>query len=219
MVAPSDEKNSWPAISMFIVRVWIFVRPRAVGADRPDAVHLVPGALVAEHDEVGIGGRELQMAEPLVLAEDVLQFAGLRVDSEQDARRAGARGHQRIVQAQIFGVGVGHRLAVGAHGFIVGLAETRDRRRAGGWPSGAGGGRAVHIRAEQQGLVGIQRRDIPSRRQFDDLARGAGVDIGRVDDGGGIARSRSAARALGVIDVAASCARPPAPRPGRQPAV
>jgi hypothetical protein len=87
--------------------------------DGPDAVHLVPGAFVAEHDEVGIGGRKLQMAQPLVLAQDILQLAGLDVHREQNARRSGARGHQRIVQAEILGIGECHGFSVRVHGFVV----------------------------------------------------------------------------------------------------
>src|SRR5262245_29102952 len=36
----------------------------AVGADRPDTVHLVPGAFVTEEQAVRVGRRRLQMIEP-----------------------------------------------------------------------------------------------------------------------------------------------------------
>ena len=59
-----------------MVRVWILVMSGAVGADGPDAVDLVPGTFVAEHQQAGIGGRELQVIQPVVCAMDVLHFAG-----------------------------------------------------------------------------------------------------------------------------------------------
>src|SRR5205814_8098790 len=38
----------------------------AVAADRPDAIDLMPGAFVAEQQQRRIGGRELQVIEPIV---------------------------------------------------------------------------------------------------------------------------------------------------------
>src|SRR5579864_7448832 len=35
----------------------------AIGPDRPDAIDFVPGALVAEQDETGVGWRELHVVE------------------------------------------------------------------------------------------------------------------------------------------------------------
>src|SRR5262249_24413288 len=37
----------------------------AVGPDGPDAVHLVPGAFVTEHEQARICGRELNVIEPV----------------------------------------------------------------------------------------------------------------------------------------------------------
>ena len=51
------------------------------------------------------------------------RLPGLGIHGEQDARRAGARRHQRVVQPQVLGVRVGHRFAVRADGLVVGLAE------------------------------------------------------------------------------------------------
>jgi len=122
------------------------------------------------------------MTQPLVLPQDLLQFARLGIHREQDARRAGARGHQRIVQPQVLGVRERHRFAVRADSFVVGLAKTRARvrRPIGRWWEWSG---AVHITAQQKSLIRIEGRDVSSRRQFDDLAGGSRIDIGGVDRG------------------------------------
>src|SRR5882672_5075411 len=39
--------------------------PAAVGAGGPDAIDFVPGALVAEQDEIRVGRRELDVVEPV----------------------------------------------------------------------------------------------------------------------------------------------------------
>ena len=65
IVLPSAPKNSWPAISMSIVRLCISLPVRAVGADRPDAVDLVPRPFVAEHDQRRVGRRQLHVIQPV----------------------------------------------------------------------------------------------------------------------------------------------------------
>ena len=62
----------------------------AVGADRPDAVHLVPGALVAEEDAVRVGRRRLQVVEPLGRVVHLLRLAGLDVGDDHRHRLAEA---------------------------------------------------------------------------------------------------------------------------------
>src|SRR6185312_4006818 len=42
----------------------------AFHTDRPDAVHLLPRPFVAEHQQIGIGRRELHMAQPGILLVD-----------------------------------------------------------------------------------------------------------------------------------------------------
>jgi hypothetical protein len=64
---------------------------RPVGADRPDAIHLVPRALVAIKEQGRVGRRELQVVEPGVLVADRPRFAGL--DVGEDERHRGRVGH------------------------------------------------------------------------------------------------------------------------------
>ena len=72
---------------MFMLRLWMLVNSRAVGADGPDAVHLVPRPFVAEHQQVRIGGRKLQMIQPVVAAVEIFHFAGLKVVEKQFHRQ------------------------------------------------------------------------------------------------------------------------------------
>ncbi len=50
----------------------------AVGVDHPDAVDLLPGALVAVHEEGGVGGGEEEVIDPVGGVEEFGDFAGLR---------------------------------------------------------------------------------------------------------------------------------------------
>jgi len=45
---------------------------RAIGADGPDAVHLLPGALMAIHEKGGICRGKLEVIEPVVAVLDEL---------------------------------------------------------------------------------------------------------------------------------------------------
>ena len=49
----------------------------SVGVDHPDAVDLLPGALVAVHQELRIGGREEQVVDPVGGVQEHLDGAGL----------------------------------------------------------------------------------------------------------------------------------------------
>ena len=101
----------------------------AVGVDHPDAIHLLPHAFVAVHDELRVGRREQHVADPVGGVEERLDVpgllavgAGLEADGEQhdgNARGQAALHHRALV--------------VGLH---VGSAERRIRgvalrRRAG----------------------------------------------------------------------------------------
>src|SRR3954463_13405988 len=58
----------------------------AVGADRPDAVHLVPGAFVTEEQAVRGGRRRLQGVAPLRRVGDLPRRARLDVGDDQRQR-------------------------------------------------------------------------------------------------------------------------------------
>ena len=59
---------------------------RAVGAGRPDAVYLVPAALVAVEQEVGILRVELHVVQPRVLVADGVGRPGLQVGEDERHR-------------------------------------------------------------------------------------------------------------------------------------
>ena len=60
-----------------MVRLWMSVLCGAVGVDRPDAVDLLPWALVAIHQQLGIGGRKEQVVDPVGGVQQDLDVAGL----------------------------------------------------------------------------------------------------------------------------------------------
>jgi hypothetical protein len=83
---------------------------------RPHAVHAMPRALVAEHEQLRIGRRELQVIEP----------RGGAVNDPLRARRGVHREHRHrnlrlgaLQQPHFLGVGEAERLAVLAGGCIV----------------------------------------------------------------------------------------------------
>src|SRR5262249_58626474 len=64
-------------------------QPGAVGADRPDAVYLVPGAFVTEHQQARVRRRELDVVEPVVAGVERLDLAGLDVHGVEAHRQPG----------------------------------------------------------------------------------------------------------------------------------
>ena len=183
----------------------------------------MPGALVAEHDLVRIGGGKLEVAEPLAFAEDFFDFAGGEVDGEDDLGRALADGHEAVVEGEVFGFGVGHGRAVGPVRGVVALKGGIGAGGVGlaGGGVGRAGGRAVGcaagsiaalaVDAEHEGFVGVDGGDAAAG-EFGDLAgflrgevRGEDADFGRGRWGGGRRRGGGggiARGALGVVNVA-----------------
>ncbi len=162
---------------------------RAVGADRPDAVDLMPGTLVTEHDEAGVGGRKLEVAEPFALPAHVLELAGPGVDREDHVGRAGVNPRELIVQHQFLGLRVGHGFPVGSGRLVVGLLEARIRPRHAA-PRAApvpATGTVVRrfgpldIGAQQQRLVGVERGHHAAGRQLHHLPCFQRRHIGRVN--------------------------------------
>ncbi len=49
----------------------------------PDTVYILPWSFMAEHEEAGIGGRELQMVEPCTVTEDRIHDPCLRIQDKQ----------------------------------------------------------------------------------------------------------------------------------------
>ena len=170
---------------------------RAVGADGPDPIDLVPGAFMAIHDEAGIGGRELDMVEPVGRGDDDLPLAGANVDGEDFHRNLR---FQPLVEAHLLGFGEGQRLAVGAGGGIIGLAELLLDLGLSALLRAVGLERPVAGRplAEQQAFVRVDRAD-RALCHGGDAARLAAVDVGG-EDGGGPARIVAAA--AGIIGAA-----------------
>ena len=94
----------------------------AVGVDHPDAIDLLPGAFVAVHEEVGVGGGEEEMVDPvggvkqgLHVAGFLAVGAGLEADGEEDERKArgeAALHHQALVLGLIVRALRGARNAV-----------------------------------------------------------------------------------------------------------
>ena len=70
----------------------------AIGVDHPDAVDILPDALVAVHEEGGIGGREEEMVDPVGGVEEGFDVAGLlavgaglEAEGEEDERKFGGK--------------------------------------------------------------------------------------------------------------------------------
>src|SRR5438552_796310 len=55
----------------------------SIGADCPDAIHPVPGTLVAKQNQSRVSGRELYVVEPVSGAEDDLALPGSQIDGKQ----------------------------------------------------------------------------------------------------------------------------------------
>ena len=159
----------------------------AVGVDHPDAIDLLPGAFVAVHEEVGVGGGEEEMVDPVGGVEKGLDVAGLfavgaglEADGEEDERKAGGEAalhHLALV------VGLVVRALRGAGDAIVGGSAAC----CGCGGVGAvlfAGGVAFDVGAGGERLVGVDADDADLRRQVGELANGAGVGVGLVDGGG-----------------------------------
>ena len=82
----------------------------AVGADGPDPVHLVPGSLVAVHQQAGVGRGELDVVEPVGRAVDRLDLAG--GDRDREERHGKTSGPARL-QARFLRRGRGLRVLRG----------------------------------------------------------------------------------------------------------
>src|SRR5205085_9905157 len=52
----------------------------AIRPDRPDAVDFVPRAFIAEHDERGVRGRELEVIQPVRARMELLDLARTVID-------------------------------------------------------------------------------------------------------------------------------------------
>ncbi|KAG5725554.1 hypothetical protein E4T56_gene5987, partial [Termitomyces sp. T112] len=171
---------------------------RAVGADGPDAVHLVPGPFVAIHDQARIGRRELHMVEPVIAGHDGLALAGDDLVGK-DLHRITRM--QAAVQRAGFRIGIGIGRAIGA---VLGIGVAARNRiialiRADQRAVGVHLGRRQGILAQQQRFIGIDRSDRAARHigHFPGLA---GIDIDGID----LQRpDRIVPRAGGVIGVAA----------------
>src|SRR5215831_14777522 len=57
-----------------------FTQSGAIGADGPDAVYLVPGPFMTEHDKVWVGWRKLHVIEPVRAVVERLDLTALNVD-------------------------------------------------------------------------------------------------------------------------------------------
>src|SRR5215831_16946090 len=57
-----------------------FAEAAVVGSNGPDAVNLMPRSFVAEHQEIRIGGRKLNVIQPIGAVMKYLQLSGFDLD-------------------------------------------------------------------------------------------------------------------------------------------
>ncbi len=133
----------------------------AVGVDEPDAIDLLPHAFVAVHEELGVGGGEEEMVDPVGGVEEGLDGAGLfavgaglEADGEEDERDAGGEAALHHL-ALVVGLDVGSAEVGGG----VGVGWRRWRRSVG--DEGVGG---VGVAAGDVGLRCRCRRRGSRRR-------------------------------------------------------
>ena len=115
----------------------------------PDAIDAMPRPFVAENEFLRIGGRELQMVQPVGGPVNDLLFAGRGVHGEHGHRNARLLALQ---QPHFLGLREGQRLAVLAGGRVVGV----EARVARALLELIG---AFRVHAQQQGFVGVDRAD------------------------------------------------------------
>jgi len=140
---------------------------RAVGADGPDAVELVPRAFVAEHEQVRVGRRKLQVAEPVRVGGADVCLAGREV-VEKKRRRV------------MFGEAVFHHVAFFVPVNVLAL-DVRQVVRDGGRSFAVRLG-VLGDRAGEQSFVRVDRRDGLAARERENFADGFRLRVGRADD-------------------------------------
>ncbi len=161
----------------------------AVGVDEPDAIDLLPHAFVAVEDEVGVGGGEEHVTDPVGGVEEdfdragLLAFrAGLEADGEHDDGDAGGEAALHHV-ALVVGLDVGS--AEGGVGGGVGVGWGWRRRCVGdegvGGVGVASGDVGLVVGAYAEGLIGVDAGDAEARGKIDELADGSGVGVGFVE--------------------------------------
>ena len=130
-----------------------------------------PWALVAVHEEFGIGGREEEVVDPVGGVKEGLELAGLfavgaglEAEGEEDQRQAGGeagRHHLALVDGLVVGTLGGAAYAV------IGCAGGLGRSGNGCGAVLLAGGRAFDVGAGDEGLVGVDADDADAVRVGD----------------------------------------------------
>ena len=155
---------------------------RAVGADGPDAVHHLPGALVAIQQQGRIGGRKLQVVQPIgAVLQQGRHFSRPQINGEHRHRQfcRQARGHHLALVGRLAEIGVGH-----------------PSQRRGAVIRAAGVGVALDERAGAEGFVGVDGDHAGAAREIGELAVLPGVEVDAPQRG-----EKRIVRRPGVVEV------------------